>query len=87
MEEQKSKAYEDFDVKRLEGGEKKTYDLREQRYVITRDLHCWEVDVHFNIFKEKGEEVLVVFRLKAFPSLPFKFGKTYHEPKIGPQTY
>ncbi|UCH12538.1 MAG: LPS-assembly protein LptD [Candidatus Omnitrophota bacterium] len=85
----KIKAFEDFDIKRLRQGEKKAYDLKEQRYVITRDLHCWEVDVHYNVFREKGEEILVIFRLKAFPNMPFEFGRNYHEPKRGRglQTY
>lgn len=83
----KVKAYEVYDIKRLRYGEKKMRDLREQRYVITRDLHCWEVEVQYNVFREKGEEVLVVFRLKAFPDIPFEFGRNYHEPKRGSQDY
>jgi hypothetical protein len=83
----KIKAYESFDVKRVRSGEKKMYDLREQRYVITKDLHCWELDVSYNIFREKGEEILAVFRLKALPDLPFEFGRNYHEPKRGAGGY
>lgn len=83
----KIKAYESFDIKRLRYDKKKMRELREQRYVITRDLHCWEMDIYYNVFREKGEELLVVFRLKAFPELPFSFGRNYHEPKRGSQDY
>ena len=83
----KIKAYESFDIQRLRYGYKKMHDLREQQYVISRDLHCWEVDVHYNVLREKGEEILIIFRLKAFPNIPFFYGKNYHEPKRGSQDY
>ncbi|MFH1868578.1 MAG: LptA/OstA family protein [Candidatus Omnitrophota bacterium] len=79
-------AYGDLDLKGLrQGNEKLINDLKEQEYVITKDLHCWEMDVRYNVKRESGEEIMVLFRLKAFPALPFEFGKSYHRPKLGSQ--
>ncbi|MFC1807640.1 LPS-assembly protein LptD [Candidatus Omnitrophota bacterium] len=78
--------YEDFDFKSIRNNEKKIYNLKEQEYVVTKDLHCWEMDVRYNVEREGGEEIMIVFRLKEFPDLPFEFGKNYHRPKIGSQS-
>ena len=75
--------YEDFDFLGSSDGDKKINDLKEQEYVITKDLHCWELDLRYNVTRDGGEEVMLVFRLKAFPEIPFEFGKSYHKPKIG----
>ena len=79
--------YEDFDVLATRHGEKKKDDLKEQEYVITKDLHCWELDVRYNVSRDKGEEIMFIFRLKAFPDIPFEFGRNYHKPKVGSQSY
>ena len=79
--------YEDFDVLNTRRGEQKKNDLKHQEYVITKDLHCWEVDVRYDVDRDEGEEIMVIFRLKAFPNIPFEFGKSYHKPKIGTQAY
>lgn len=79
--------YEDFDLLRRTADGKKRYNFREQEYVITKDLHCWEMDVRYNVGRNDGEEIMVIFRLKAFPELPFEFGKQYHRPKPGSQAY
>ena len=55
--------------------------LTEQEYRITRDLHCWLLDITYNI--KDGESYWVVFRLKAFPEIPFEFTTAYHQPKEG----
>jgi hypothetical protein len=78
-------AYHDFDFLATRDGEKKIGQFKDQEYVITKDLHCWEVDLRYNIEKESGHEIMLVFRLKAFPDIPFEFGKTYNRPKAGPQ--
>ncbi len=78
-------AYHDFDFFAMRNNEKRSMRFKEQEYVITRDLHCWEVDLRYNIAKENGHEIMLIFRLKAFPDIPFEFGKTYNRPKMGPQ--
>jgi hypothetical protein len=83
----KLKVYEDFDFKGFQEGTKKINDLREQEYVLTRQLHCWEMDIRYNVQREGGETIMVVFKLKAFPDVPFEFGKSYHRPKVGSQSY
>jgi len=79
--------YEDFDILAMRHGEKKKDDLKEQEYVITKDLHCWEMKVRYNVNREKGEELMLIFTLKAFPDIPFEFGRSYHKPKVGSQSY
>jgi lipopolysaccharide assembly outer membrane protein LptD (OstA) len=79
-------AYWDFDFLATRDGEKISDRFKEQEYVITKDLHCWEVDLRYNIRKEYGHEVMLVFRLKAFPDMPLRIGKTYKRPKIGEQS-
>ena len=83
----KFSAYWDFDFLATRNGQKKVDDLRGQEYVITKDLHCWEMDIRYNVTRDQGEEVMVVFRLKAFPDIPFEFGRNYHKPKMGSQSY
>jgi hypothetical protein len=60
--------------------------LREQEYVLTRDLHCWTMDLNYNVTKDKGESIWLIFRLKAFPELEFEYNKSYHAPKPGSQS-
>ncbi len=60
--------------------------IREQRYTLTRDLHCWETDVSVGSENGKGVTIWWVFRLKAFPELEFDFNKTYSAPRSGSQT-
>ncbi len=79
--------YEDFDVLATRHGATKKNDLKEQEYIITKDLHCWEVDLRYNVSRDQGEEVMLIFRLKAFPDIPFEFGRNYHKPKVGSQGY
>ncbi|MBM3246047.1 MAG: LPS-assembly protein LptD [Candidatus Omnitrophica bacterium] len=60
--------------------------LREQEYVISRDLHCWTTDFTYNVTRGHGESVWLVFRLKAFPELEFEYNQSYHAPKPGSQS-
>jgi len=79
--------YEDFDILANRHGAVKKNDLKEQEYVITKDLHCWEMDIRYNVSRDQGEEIMLIFRLKAFPDIPFEFGRNYHKPKVGSQGY
>ena len=60
--------------------------LREQEYTISRDLHCWFMDITYNVKGEEGETIWFIFRLKAFPELEFGFNQSYHAPKSGSQS-
>jgi len=58
---------------------------QEQQYTLTRDLHCWEVDIAYNIKKNEGSTIYFTFRLKAFPENEFGFDQTTHRVKSGAQ--
>ncbi|MDD5595267.1 MAG: hypothetical protein PHY94_03370 [Candidatus Omnitrophica bacterium] len=60
--------------------------LREQEYSISRDFHCWTVDLNYNTTRGKGDQIWLIFRLKAFPELEFEFNKNYHAPRPGSQS-
>ncbi len=59
--------------------------LREQEYRLSRDMHCWIMDMVYNISKEDGHTIWFVFKLKAFPETEFDFDQNYHKPKSGAQ--
>jgi len=83
----KFSAYWDLDFLATRNDQKRVDDLKGQEYVITKDLHCWEMDIRYNVTREQGEQIMLVFRLKAFPDIPFEFGRSYHKPKMGSQSY
>ncbi len=60
--------------------------IREQEYTISRDLHCWTMDISYNIKRGIGETAWLIFRLKAFPELEFEYNQSYHAPKPGSQS-
>jgi hypothetical protein len=60
--------------------------LSEQEYVISRDLHCWIMDVSYNVAQNRGATFWLIFRLKAFPELELNFNQSYHAPKPGSQS-
>lgn len=61
--------------------------LKEQEFVVTRDLHCWDMDVAFNETRGSGSEIWIVFRLKAFPDLVLDmFNTSFHRRKAGSQS-
>lgn len=60
--------------------------LREQEYTISRDLHCWEVDLTYNVTQGVSKQVWLMFRLKAFPEMEFDYNQIYHQPKPGSYT-
>jgi lipopolysaccharide assembly outer membrane protein LptD (OstA) len=67
------------------GGSSISRGSLEQQYSLTRDLHCWEMDLTLNRRKNDGTTIYVVFRLKAFPENEFGFDQTYKSPKSGAQ--
>jgi len=53
---------------------------RENEFVITRDLHEWEVDFSIDRQEGQGSTFYVLFRLKAFPDMKFNFLQTSFQP-------
>ncbi|MCM8783448.1 MAG: LPS assembly protein LptD [Candidatus Omnitrophica bacterium] len=75
------RVYERYDFKKiLEDGTKRINDFVEQEYAIVKDLHCWTGEFSLNI--NDGYSFWVIFRLKAFPEIPFRFSASYSKPKI-----
>ncbi len=58
--------------------------VQEQEYTIYRDLHCWLVELTYNI-KEgmRNQSIFFVMRLKAFPEVPIGFRQSYNRPQPG----
>lgn len=75
----KARVYERFD---FTGG-----GLKEQQYIISRDLHCWLMEVSYRVDRDRGETIWFSFNIKAFPEVGFEFDNSYHEPKAGSQSY
>lgn len=83
--------YQGFDVKRFitetsdRGNRivKKIYDVPEVEYRIRRDLHEWTVELVYDQVRSQGSAIFLLFRLKAFPEMPFDFERHYHQPKAG----
>ena len=63
-----------------------TGTLKEQEYTLTRDLHSWIMDLSFNQTRGQGDEIWLVFTMKAFPDLGFDFGTTFNRRKPGAQS-
>lgn len=61
--------------------------LKEQDYVVSKELHCWVLDIKYNVLREKGETIWIALRLKAFPEMAIDYGQNYHEPKPNSQGY
>lgn len=59
--------------------------IKEQEYTLSRDLHCWQMDITYNITQMQGHTIWFVFRLKAFPEMEFNFDQSYNQPKPGSQ--
>ncbi len=62
---------------------KKIYNFPEYEYRLRRDLHEWTVELVYSVQRSQGETILVLFRLKAAPELPFDFERGYNRPKAG----
>jgi lipopolysaccharide export system protein LptA len=57
--------------------------MQEQQYKVSRDLHCWDADLVYDVSKTSGHTIYLVFRLKAFPATEFGFDQSYRQPKSG----
>ncbi len=72
------KTYERFDLDRG--------ILKEQDYILSRDLHEWIMDVNFNQTRGEGSEVMLIFTLKAFPEMTIDAGSGFNKRKAGSQS-
>ena len=61
--------------------------VKEQNYVVSKELHCWILDVNYNVLRERGETIWLVLRLKAFPEMSIDYNQNYHDPKPLSQGY
>lgn len=82
--------YQRFDFKKFvsdpsSGTRKIINDQAEHEYRLSRDLHCWIVELVYNVTREQGDTIWVIFRLKAFPEVPLEYEKAYNRPKFGSQ--
>ena len=57
--------------------------FQQQEYTIYRDLHCWIGEVTCRVMDQRDFNIWVIFRLKAFPDMPFLFRTTYKGPAPG----
>lgn len=56
---------------------------QEQEYTLTRDLHCWDLDITLNKKEVSGTTIFFTFRLKAFPENEFGFDQAMTRKKSG----
>ena len=65
--------YERFDIEN--GG------IAEQQFSITRDLHCWEVDLMYDVeggnFMSDDYTFWLAFKIKAFPDFPIGLSRSF----------
>ncbi len=59
---------------------------KEQGFTVTRDLHSWESDIIFNEKRGEGSEILLVFKIKAFPESTIDIGTSFNRRKTGSQS-
>ncbi|MDP3786218.1 MAG: putative LPS assembly protein LptD [Candidatus Omnitrophota bacterium] len=81
--------YQRFDIKAFASGKKLINKPGEQEYRLSRDLHCWIGELVYNVSRNSGHTIWVMFRLKAFPDMPLEFERRYYPPNFGtllPQT-
>ncbi len=61
--------------------------IQEEDYLLTRDLHEWEMDIDYHQERGNGAGIFVAFRLKAFPGMVTSlFSSSFHQPKAGSQS-
>ncbi len=74
----KFKIYNSFPVTYATDGNAPS--ARENEYVITRDLHEWEMDMSFDQQQGHGSTFYVLFRLKALPNMKLNLLSTSFQP-------
>ncbi|MFA6358554.1 MAG: LPS assembly protein LptD [Candidatus Omnitrophota bacterium] len=74
--------YERYNLKKTDNLD---FGAQEQQLTITRDLHCWDLDITLDKAKERGTSMYFTFRLKAFPENEFGFDQSMSDKKSGSQ--
>ncbi len=59
------------------------YGWQEQQYTLTRDLHCWDLEMSLSKTKSTGASIYFTFRLKAFPENEFGFDQSVSRQNSG----
>ena len=59
--------------------------MKEQQYTVFRDLHEWQMEFSFNETRGQGDEIWLIFRLKAFPEMAINAGTSFNQRKRGTQ--
>jgi len=71
--------YERFDLQRM--------NIDEQQLSITRDLHCWEVELIYDVdgsrFFQDKFTLWVAFKIKAFPDLQLGLSRSFDKRRPG----
>ncbi len=50
-------------------------------FTVYRDLHCWQAEFSFINNRLDGDKaIFIIFTLKAFPEIPFRFSQSYNQP-------
>ena len=57
--------------------------FEEQEFTFTRDLHCWLAEFTYSIANNGGQNLWLIFKLKAFPQTPIGLKQTYSRPRFG----
>lgn len=61
--------------------------LKEENYALTRDLHEWEMDINYRSVRGGGSDIMMIFRLKAFPDTDLDlFNTGFNKRKTGSQS-
>ncbi len=77
----KLRAYERIQHDALKHG------IMEQDYTVWLDLHCWVLQINYNVRRRYGETLWFSFILKAFPEQAIvDYSTNYHNPKAGSQS-
>ncbi|MBF0570933.1 MAG: LPS-assembly protein LptD [Candidatus Omnitrophica bacterium] len=53
---------------------------RDNQYILTRDLHEWEMDLGIDRMEGQGSTFYVMFRLKLFPDMKMNFFRSTFQP-------
>ncbi|MEA3305732.1 MAG: hypothetical protein U9R52_02845, partial [Candidatus Omnitrophota bacterium] len=57
--------------------------FQEQEYTIIKDLHCWTGEATLRVKNQNDYTFWLIFKLKAFPDMPFFFRTAYRGPEPG----
>ncbi len=58
---------------------------KEEQYALIRDLHEWEMEMNFNHTRGDGSQLMLIFRLKAFPELAVDASTGFNKRRAGQQ--